>query len=109
MVDKQTKRGLLEQYKMPALVLVLGLVLMLLPGVSSGKTEEQSPEHKLQLLLGQTEGVGESMVLISENGVIVVCAGAEDPWVRLDMIRAIVAYTGFGSDKITVLKMADQT
>ena len=46
-------------------------------------------------------------MIVSENGVVVVCRGAEDAKVRLDIIRAIGSYTGFGSDKITVLKMAD--
>ena len=109
MEDKRKKLGLLEKYRIPALVLVLGLILLLLPGFSGKKTEPDSPELKLQELLCQTRGVGESRVLISENGVVVVCAGAEDPRVRLDMIRAIGSYTGFGSDKITVLTMADQS
>lgn len=109
MEDKQARQSLLEKYRVPALILVLGLMLMLLPGFSGKKTEVDSPELKLQELLSRTRGVGENKVLISDNGVVVVCAGAEDPRVRLDMIRAIVSYTGFGSDKITVLTMADQS
>ncbi len=109
MEDKQARQSLLEKYRVPALILVLGLMLMLLPGFSGKKTELDSPELKLQELLSHTRGVGENRVLISDNGVVVVCAGAEDPRVRLDMIRAIVSYTGFGSDKITVLTMADQS
>ena len=53
------------------------------------------------------EGVGEAQVIISDNGVVVVCRGAENAAVRLDIIRAISAYTGFGSDRITILKLAD--
>ena len=46
-------------------------------------------------------------LLISESGVVVVCQGAENARVRLDIIRAVSSYTGFTSDKITILKMAD--
>jgi hypothetical protein len=45
--------------------------------------------------------------LLSDNGVVVVCDGAENAKVRLDIIRAISSYTGFTSGKITILKMAD--
>ncbi len=63
----------------------------------------------MQEILSNTRGVGRAMVLISEKGVVVACTGAEDPQVKLDIIRAIGSYTGFGSDRITVLKLADET
>lgn len=109
MESDKGKRLLPEKYRIPILVLVIGLALMLLPGLSSGKEEAEGPEEKLESLLCETSGVGKARVLISESGVVVICAGAEDPRVRLDILRAVGSYTGFGSDKITVLKMADQT
>ena len=74
----------LEKYKAPLLVLLLGIALMLIP-TGSGR--------------GET-------ALLSENGVVVVCDGAENAAVRLDIIRAVGSYTGFGSDRITILKLA---
>lgn len=96
----------LDKFKYPLVVLIIGVVLMLLPGGSavSGSETEEEP---MASLLSCTEGVGESRVLLSENGVVVVCQGAENASVRLDIIRAVSSYTGFTSDKITILKMAD--
>ena len=58
-------------------------------------------------MLSSVEGVGEAQVIISDTGVVVVCRGAENAAVRLDIIKAIGSYTGFGSDRITILKLAD--
>lgn len=96
----------LDKFKYPLVVLIIGVVLMLLP-VGSGSSGEVSEEEPMAVLLSSTEGVGESRVLISENGVVVVCRGAENARVRLDIIQAVSSYTGFTSDKITILKMAD--
>ena len=97
----------LKKYKAPLLVLLLGIVLMLIP-TGSGRAEVPLPEEseRLALVLSETKGVGESRVLLSENGGVVVCAGAENAAVRLDIIRAVSSYTGFGSDRITILKLA---
>ena len=87
-------------------LLIVGAVLMLLP--SGGSTKEQpTPDESLAQLLESVEGVGELRVVISETGVVVACRGADNARVRMDIINAIRSYTGFGSDKITVLKMAD--
>ena len=96
----------LDKFKYPLVVLAIGVVLMLLPG-DSGSAAGVSEEEPMALLLSSTQGVGESRVLISENGVVVVCQGAENARVRLDIIQAVSSYTGFTSDKITILKMAD--
>lgn len=101
-------KGLLERFerlKVPLLILIAGVALMLLPasGEKSGVAEE--PDRALAELLSCTRGVGQARVLISENGVVVVCAGASNAGVRLDIIHAVSSYTGFGSDKITILKL----
>ena len=108
MIDGKGLLNRLEKFKYPLLILVIGLALMLIPGTSA-KTAEQDPGTLLQDALSRTQGVGEARVLISESGVIVVCRGAENPQVRLDIIHAVTSYTGFGSDKITILKMSDQS
>lgn len=96
-----------ERYKYPALVLIIGIALMLVP--SNGKTQSiaTDDDSRLQQILSCTEGVGESRVLISENGVVIVCKGAGNASVRLNIVKAVGAYTGFNSDKITILKMTD--
>lgn len=99
----------LDKFKYPLLILVLGLTLMLAPTGEAGKkaSAEDSADGLLETVLTAAEGVGRARVIISDSGVVVVCQGAGSADVRLDIIEAVSAYTGFGSDKITVLKMAD--
>ena len=105
-MNKTKAMDLLDKFKYPLLILVLGVMLMLLP-TGSAKSEEAEGNERIQQMLSSVEGVGEAQVIISDNGVVVVCRGAENAAVRLDIIRAISAYTGFGSDRITILKLAD--
>ncbi|MCI6486693.1 MAG: YhcN/YlaJ family sporulation lipoprotein [Clostridiales bacterium] len=105
-MNKTKAMDLLDKFKYPLLILVLGVILMLLP-TGSTKSEEAEGDERIQQMLSSVEGVGEAQVIISDNGVVVVCRGAENAAVRLDIIRAISAYTGFGSDRITILKLAD--
>ena len=95
----------LEKWKYPLLILFVGLALLLLPTGERQSAPEPDAQEALAALLSRVQGVGQTQVLISENGVIVACTGASNAAVRLDMIRAIASYTGFGSDKITILKL----
>lgn len=97
----------LEKFKYPLVVLVIGVALMLLPTGGAKTQESTERDGQMARILSQTEGVGDVQVLISENGVVVVCTGAENARVKLEIIRAVSSYTGFTSDKITILKMAD--
>lgn len=100
----------LFKYRYPLLILLLGVALMLLPGGRSAARAENTAENdetRLQALLTATEGVGEARVLISDSGVVVVCRGADSAAVRLDILRAVGSFTGFGSDRITILKLAN--
>lgn len=74
---------------------------MLLP---SAAKSEMTEVGSLGDALSITQGVGEAYVLISDNGVVVVCDGASDAATRLEIIKAVKTYTGFGADQITVLK-----
>lgn len=103
----KVKAEKLEKFKYPLVVLVIGVVLMLLPSGNFQANDSTDRDEQIALVLSQTEGVGEAKVLISESGVVVACTGAENARVRLDIIRAVSSYTGFTSDKITILKMAD--
>ncbi len=98
---------ILEKWKLPLLVLFFGLMLMLLPASGGNRKDEKDPDLTLQEILSHTKGVGQAMILISDHGVVVACTGADDPRVRLDIIRAVGSYTGFGSDRITMLKFAE--
>ena len=108
-MDGKKLLGALEKYKLPLLVLGIGLVLLLLPTGSKSSETGRERDLLLQEILSQTEGVGPVQVLISESGVVVVCRGAENARVHLEIIRAVGAYTGFGSDRIAVLKMTEPT
>jgi hypothetical protein len=107
MMDIEKWKNRIQRIKYPLLILALGLVLLLMPS-SNAKKSEISTEDGLQRILNQTEGVGRCCVLISEHGVIVVCEGAFDAAVKLDILRAVGSYTGFGSDKITILRLAEE-
>ena len=94
----------LAPIKYPLLILALGLLLLLQP---SGKKQETPLEGNTELaqLLASAEGVGQARVLISEHGVVIVCEGAQSAAVKMDIIRAVGSYTGFGADKITILHL----
>ena len=98
------------KYKYPLLALLLGLVIMLVPIGKSGTDKSDNTaaddEIRLETVLQKCEGVGAAKVLLSENGAVIVCQGAEDPEVRLSIIKAVEAFTGFTSDRIQVLKTA---
>ena len=97
----------LGRIKYPILMLCVGLMLVMIPGKNGRETAAAEPDQLLQQMLACTEGVGQVRVITSENGAVVVCQGAENAKTRLDIIRAVNTYTGFPSDKITVLKMAN--
>ena len=105
-MNKARTMELLDKFKYPLLILVLGIILMLLP-TGSVKSKGTDGDERIQQMLSSVEGVGDAQVIISDNGVVVVCRGAENAAVKLDIIRAISSYTGFGSDRITILKLAD--
>ena len=61
--------------------------------------------ERVAALLRAVQGVGAAEVLLSSNGCVVVCEGADAASVRLNVTNAVAAYTGLGSDKINVMKM----
>ena len=101
-------------------VLCLGLLLLLLPrrsgdsGTGTAGTGDplsasgiplDTESQRIAALLRQIRGVGEAEVLLSGSGAVVVCQGADQAGVRLDVTNAVAAYTGLVSDKISVIKM----
>ena len=96
---------LAKKWKTPLFILLAGLLLLLLPGGEEKSEPAAPPEAALADILSKTQGVGEARVLISDSGVVVACEGASSAEVRLDILRAVRSYTGFGTDKITILKL----
>ena len=92
----------LKRFKFPLLILALGILLMLIP--TKEKKAEGNSCCELGDALSLTQGVGEAYVLVSENGVVVVCDGAQEAKIRMEITEAVKAYTGFGADRITILK-----
>lgn len=119
-IEKNAVLQKLAANKYVLVVILLALVLLLLP--EGSKAEETAAQQsadpleatgvslateseKLETLLSQIQDVGRAQVLLSKNGAVVVCDGAELATVRLDVTNAVIAYTGLGSDKISVMKM----
>lgn len=92
----------LDKYKYPLIVLLVGVLLMLIPFDTSVKDSDS--DRKFEKLLSETRGVGKASVIISDTGVVVVCEGADSARVRLDIVNSIESYTGFGPEKVTILK-----
>lgn len=109
----------LSKNKYVLMVVGLALVLLLLPSggeqssLSSGQGSElessgipmDTESRRISDFLSRMEGVGEAELLLSAEGAVVLCEGAENSAVRLSVTNAVSAYTGLGSDKITVLKI----
>lgn len=107
MNELKDKLSKLDKFKYPLIVLALGILLMLLPTKSATISANEQTDNPLKSVLACTQGVGRAEVIVSQSGVVVVCDGATDARVRLDIIHAVSSYTGLGSDKITILKMTE--
>ena len=101
----------LSRYKYPLLVIAVGCALLLLPTGSKNNTEAGmgSEESRMAQILEHSEGIGNAEVLLSDNGAVIVCDGADDAQVRLNIIEAVKAYTGLGCDRIQVLKSGQKS
>ena len=118
----------LAKNKYVLLVLCLGLLLLLLPRRGTDEASTASARtataaagdplassgiplgeecRRIAALLGSIRGVGAAEVLLSGSGCVVVCEGADSPVVRLEVTNAVAAYTGLGSDKISIFKMSE--
>ncbi len=111
------------KYRYALLVLLLGAVLMQLPG---GKREASAPDpeflgsvdqhdHVTQEYTQKTETVllgrgSEQQAVVKRTlypryvGALVVCEGAENAAVRLQVVQAVSALTALPADRISVVK-----
>ncbi len=98
----------LAGYKYVLIVALAGLALMLWPsggrGGNASPGEASGEESRLAAVLTQIEGVGQARVLLSEEGAVVVCPGADSPSVCLRVTRAVRCYTGLGADEVEIFK-----
>jgi hypothetical protein len=114
---------LIKKYKYIVIALAAGIVLLLLPRTVGGQARdapvvtsasmagfqnaENSEEAKLTAALQQIEGVHNLSVAVSDNGAIIVCSGLT-PDLKLKLTLATSVYTGLTSEKIIILKGAEQ-
>lgn len=98
----------LEGYRYVLLAALAGLLILLWPTGRGAPSAESggadTEEARLEAILTQIEGVGQSRVLLSENGAVVVCPGADSPSVCLRVTQAVRCYTGLGADAVKVFK-----
>ena len=105
-----------SQNKYLLLVLVLGVILVLLPGRARSSGDDGVPtdaERRLCHAIESLEGTGAANVLLAEEkgrnggytGAVILCQGADSATVRLQIVEAVSVYTGLSSNKIMVLKM----
>lgn len=80
---------------------------MLIPTSENKEYTFSKNDSLVSQILSSVDGVGDALVLISDKGVVVVCQGADNAKVKLEIINAVSSYTGYSSDKITILKMVD--
>ena len=105
--SKQKLKLVVNRFKLPLVFMAVGLLLMLMPSSSDTKPELDKTDAMIGKILSNAQGVGDCIVLISDKGVVIVCEGADKPKVKLEIIQAISSYTGYSSEKITILKMVD--
>lgn len=75
-------------------------------------TQRQSGGDSKATTVTVGSGSGEQVVAVQQvfpefQGALVVCSGGDSPAVQLQLIKAVSALTGLGSDHITVCKSED--
>lgn len=75
-----------------------------------GESPETSMERSSSVVIVSTGGSNETPVILKYvypryQGALVVCEGADNAAVRLQIVRAVSGLTGLGTDKIIVTKM----
>lgn len=77
--------------------------------VSSNEESSQKSEERKTVILSEGSAYDKAAVSAVEypqfQGALIICEGADQSTVRLDLIHAVSALTGLSSDQITVVKM----
>ena len=71
--------------------------------------DRRGEEERREVVVLSRGGGNQETVTVQEvcpryQGALLVCAGGEDPAVRLQLTRAVAALTGLGADKISISK-----
>ncbi|MDR2360994.1 MAG: hypothetical protein LBD85_06975 [Oscillospiraceae bacterium] len=114
---------LIKKYKYIVIAFAAGIILLLLPRTSGGQARDaplvttvsmtalqnsgDSADAKLAAVLGKIDGARNLSVAVSDSGAIIVCGGLT-PDLKLKLTLAASAYTGLSSEKIIILKGAEQ-
>lgn len=104
----KTFREKLSAGRYVLLVAAVGLLLLLWPSGGEGARKtglSDEEEARVEAILSQMQGVGEVDLLLSEEGAVVVCQGADSAGVCLQITQAVRCYTGLGADKVEIFKM----
>ena len=80
------------------------------------KEEQQGTDvrssRKTETVLVTVDGVEQAVITQTVYptflGAVVLCQGADDPGVRLDLVNAVSSLTGLTADKISVIKMEER-
>lgn len=77
--------------------------------LSSNTESSQKSEERKTVILSEGSAYDKAAISTVEYpqfmGALIVCQGAQQPAVRLDLIEAVSALTGLSSEQITVVKM----
>lgn len=98
----------------PALIIILGIVLIFISGPRQGADYEASEgrEEMAEELCSMIDGVGECRVLMTyrEGGeevyaVAVLCEGAESVYVRERLTSLFTSLYGIGSNRVEIQRL----
>ncbi len=98
------------------IILLAGIVLLVLGGKGSGKTQsvqssldtETSLEAKIRTLCESVDGVSSANVAVSLDGdgevvgIGIVCRGGSDPKIQRELLSLVSAACGVGSNRIFI-------
>ena len=109
--QKASLQETFQKYRYVLLAALVGILCMALPE----KTEEAPLEQNIELVtesnLEDSDSSRNETGLIRQiippvyRGAVVLCQGAENANIRLQIVEAVKSVTGLSSDHITVLKM----
>lgn len=108
-------KDIAEKNKKYIIYIIFGLVLMLLPSIFSTEKDVGSTEEIMfESFLEQTEGVGDTEVMIKKDkngdvqGIIIAAKGAENPNVIKTIKDAAVTLFGVEAHKVKVFKYSQE-
>lgn len=93
---------------LPIVLIVLLCLAFAMILFTNDKTNGTTEEEKLEQILSKIEGVGKLSLFISnseEKKVVVVCEGANDIRVRIDLLDAVATALAIPKQNISICEM----